>query len=308
MKKKEIMEKVATKFRKPALKLKKHSPEILIVAGVVGVVTSTVIACKATTKLSSILEESKETVEQIHKCAEDESMADRYSQEDAKKDLTITYVQTGVKVAKLYAPAVALGAVSIFCILKSNDILRKRNVEIAAAYATISKTFKEYRGRVVERFGEDVDNELRYNIKAKKIEEEETDPETGKTKKVKKTVGVADPTVNDYTIFFDAETSEYYEDDINFDLFLLRSQQTIAQNRLVADKSLFLSDVYQLIGIKPTKASRHVGWTYDPDRTDECDNFVDFGITVTHREREDGSIEKVILLNFNVDGCILNRI
>lgn len=103
--------------------------------------------------------------------------------------------------AKLYAPSVALGTLSIVSMVASNQILRKRNVALAAAYATVDKTLKEYRERVVERFGQEVDNELRYNIKAKKLEETVTDPETGKEKKVKKTVDVADPTVSDYVMF-----------------------------------------------------------------------------------------------------------
>ena len=71
MNKNEIVKKVSSTFKKATIKLKKHSPEILIAAGVVGTVASTVIACKATTKLSSILDESKENIETIHKCMDD---------------------------------------------------------------------------------------------------------------------------------------------------------------------------------------------------------------------------------------------
>lgn len=144
MNKNEIVKKVSSTFRKATIKLKKHSPEILIAAGVVGTVASTVIACKATTKLSSILDESKENIETIHKCMDDENIADRYSKDDAKKDLTIVYAQTSIKVARLYAPAVALGVISITGIVASNRILHKRNVALAAAYATVDKSFKEY--------------------------------------------------------------------------------------------------------------------------------------------------------------------
>ena len=75
----------------------------------------------------------------------------------------------GLKLVKLYIPAVALGTLSIASILASNNILRKRNVALAAAYATVDKTFKEYRNRVIERFGDQDDKELRYNIKAKRL-------------------------------------------------------------------------------------------------------------------------------------------
>lgn len=307
MNKNEIVKKVSSTFGKVTVKLKKHSPEILVVAGVVGTVASTVIACKATTKLSTVLAESKDNIDTIHKCMDDESVADRYSKEDAKKDLTIVYVQAGVKVAKLYAPAAILGAVSITSIVASHNILRKRNVAIAAAYATVDKSFKEYRNRVVERFGEDVDKELRYNIKAKKIEETVKDPETGKEKKSKTTVDIANPTVDDYARFFD-ETCKHYEENMDYNLLLLKSQQALANDKLITDGFLFLSDVYDMLGITKTKMSQTVGWIYDPEGNPNGDNFVDFGVMVTHRETEDGGYEDAILMNFNVDGPILDRI
>ncbi len=114
-------------FSKTSFQLKKHSPEILVVAGVIGVVTSAVMACKATTtKVGEILDKTKEDVETIHKCEEDESVKGAVFQRGCKKDLAIVYVQTGMKFAKLYGPSVVLGALSITSILASNNILRKR--------------------------------------------------------------------------------------------------------------------------------------------------------------------------------------
>ena len=307
MKKDEIVKKFSTTFGKVGVRLKKHGPEILVVAGVVGTVVSTVMACKATTKLDSILEKSKNDVKTIHECSENEEMSDKYSTEDAKKDLTIVYVQTGVKVAKLYAPSVALGVLSITSIVASHNILKKRNVALAAAYATVDKTFKEYRNRVIERFGADVDKELRYNIKAKKFEETVTDPESGKEKKVKSTVDVAAPSTNDYARFFD-DSCKAYDTNMDYNLMYLKAQQSLANDRLKADGYLFLSDVYEHLGIKRTKMSQTVGWIYKPEGNDSGDNFVDFGILETHRETETGGYEKAILMEFNVDGPILDRI
>lgn len=307
MNKNEIVKKASSALGKVNIKLRKHSPELLIAAGVVGTVVSTVLACKVTTKLSTILDESKGNIETIHKCENDKEMEERYSQEDAKKDLAIVYIQTGVKIAKLYAPAVVLGTISIAGIVASNNILRKRNVALAAAYATVDKSFKEYRSRVVERFGDDVDKELRYNIKAKKIEEMIKDPESGKEKKSKTTVNVAAPTVDDYARFFD-KTCRHYEENMNYNLMLLRSQQQLANDKLVADGFLFLSDVYDMLGITRTKMSQSVGWIYKPDGNSNGDNFVDFGVMVVKRETEDGGYEDAILMNFNVDGPILDLI
>ncbi len=305
MKKNEIIAKATGIINTTTIKVKKHSPEILIVAGVIGTVASAVMACKATTKLSTVLEEHKNDVDAVHKCSDDEELKDEYSQEDAKKDLTIIYAQTGVKLAKLYAPAIALGTLSLTSIIASNNILRKRNVALAAAYATVDKSFKEYRSRVVDRFGEQVDKELKYDIKAKKFEETVKDPETGKEKKVKSTVNVANAD-SGYARFFD-ETCKGYEKDTQYNLCVLHGQEQYANDMLHARGYIFLNDVYDMLGIDRTKEGQIVGWVYDKNN-EVGDNFVDFGILETNRETEDGSYEPAILLDFNVDGNILDLI
>ena len=294
-----------------ALKLRKQAPHILVGVGVVGTVASTVLACKATTKVSTILEETKDQVDMIHTCAEDPSMADKYSKEDAKKDLAIVYAQTGVKFAKLYAPAAVVGVLSLGCILTSHNILNKRNVALAAAYATVDKGFKEYRGRVVDRFGEAVDRELKYNVKAQKIAETETDPETGKEKKVKKTISVVDDpnAYSDYARFFD-EACPAWEKDSEYNLMFLRAQQQYANDLLRARGHLFLNEVYDMLGIPRTKAGQVVGWVYNTENP-VGDNYVDFGIYDMHREVVRDFVngyERAILLDFNVDGNIWDLI
>lgn len=309
--KKELVKTVSSSINKMGFQLKKHSPEILMVAGIVGTVVSAVMACKATTKVSEILENSKNTIDTIHDCQENEAMADQYTPEDAKKDLAIVYIQTGIKLAKLYAPAVALGTLSIASILASNNILRKRNVALAAAYATVDRTFKEYRNRVVERFGEQVDKELRYDIKAKKIEKTVVG-EDGKEKKVKETIQVAGiPGYSDYAKFFDS-SSPAWEKNAEYNLMFLKAEQNYANDRLKARGYLFLNEVYERLGIPPTKAGQIVGWIYDPDNPNHNgDNYVDFGLYDIHKEKTRDFVngyEEVILLDFNVDGPILDRV
>ena len=307
MKKETFMKTVNAKTKRIGIKLRKHSPEILLVAGLGGAVVSAVMACKATTKLSTIMEESKNDLEAIHKCSENKEIADKYSVEDTKKDTTIVYVQTGVKLAKLYAPAIAVGIVSATSILAANNIMRKRNVALTAALTTTDQAFKEYRSRVVDKFGEQVDKELKYDIKAKKFEETVTDPETGKEKKSKNTVSIANPGCSEYARFFD-ETCKGYERETQYNLMFLRAQQQFANDKLVADGFLFLNDVYDMLGIDKTPTGQLVGWKYDELNNDVGDNYVDFGIMETNRETEDGGYEPAILLDFNVDGDILHLI
>lgn len=300
----------ATKtFHRVGFQIKKHSPEILLVTGITGVVTSAVMACKATTKVDAIVEETKKSIDMIHEGMDTGNICDvEYTEEDGKKDLAIVYIQTGVKFAKLYGPSVLLGLTSIGCILASNNIIHKRNVALSAAYTAIDRSFKGYRGRVIERFGENMDRELRYNIKTQEVKETVVDEETGKKKTVKSTVSVVDPnTYSDYARFFD-EYCAGWTKDAEYNLMFLRQQQNYANELLKSRGHLFLNEVYDMLGIDRTKAGNIVGWIYD-EKHPIGDNFVDFGIYVLDNEKARDFVngrERSILLDFNVDGDILS--
>ena len=317
MKKDEIMNKMSGAFNNVSFKMKKHSPEILMVAGVAGVVVSAVMACKATLKVDAIMDETKEKMDKIHKAEEDgvtESGED-YFVEDAKKDTAIVYAQTGFKLVKTYAPAVAIGTLSIASILASNNILRKRNVALAAAYATVDKSFKEYRNRVIEKFGQEVDRELKYNIKAEKVPTIEVDEETGKEKKVKKNAFVVNPSdVSGYARFFEKYTVDedgnsilnpHWEPNNEYNIRFIKAQENYANDLLRAKKRLFLNDVYEMLGLPRTKAGQVVGWVYDEDNP-VGDNYVDFGMYADNLSYSDfaNGLDPAILLDFNVDGNV----
>lgn len=303
--------------------VKKHSPEILVVAGVVGTVVSAVMACKATTKVNFVLEETKDKIDIVHNGVEKGEVVGMlengetgmvpYSPEDGQKDLAIVYAKTGLKLAKLYAPAVLLGAASITSILVGHNIVHKRNLALAAAYTAVDTGFKQYRGRVVERFGDKLDKELLYNIKAKEIEETVVD-ENGKETTVKTTVDVVDPIAalsNPYTVCFD-ETCTGWQRDAECNKFFLMQQQDWANEKLKADGRLFLNDVYKMIGAKQTRAGQAVGWVYkENDPNHIGDNYVDFGVFNIHSEASRLFVnghEKSIWLTFNVDGDILHTL
>lgn len=299
-----IMKSVNSIVSKAVMKLEKYSPEILIGAGVVGVVASAVIACKATLKAGQITNDTKEMIDFIHENEKNgvTFAGEVYTKEDCQKDLAITYAQTGVKFAKLYGPAIILGTLSITSILASNNILRKRNVALCAAYAAIDKSFREYRGRVKERYGEQADAELRYGIKAKKFEEIEVDPNTGKEKKVKKTVMVADPNLqSDYAMYFDSK-SRNYETNLDYNRMFLRAQQAFANDKLQSRGHLFLNEVLDDLDLPRTPAGQIVGWTKNGP-----DGYVNFRIAEVERETENGRHEPALLLDFNVEGNIWEK-
>lgn len=306
---------VSRGISRAGLALKKHSPEILMVAGTAGVVVSAVMACKATLKVNDILEETKETVDVIHEATEKGKTNDgrEYSEDDSKKDLVITYAQTGVKFVKLYGPSVVLGALSLGAMITSNNILRKRNVALAAAYAVVDKSFKDYRSNVIERFGEKVDQELKNNIKAKVIEVVETD-EDGKERVITEDADICEKT-SGFSRFF-SDSSAWVEGDMDHNRAYVNALQNVYNSDLDRKNHVYLGNVLHDLGYDVEReleeaykkgdqdridlllAGQYMGWVYDKNDP-HSDNYIDFGAEVVTR-LVDGKYKKDILLTFNV--------
>lgn len=315
MNKTEIMNSMARKFYRAKLSLKKHSPEILVGAGVVGVVTSTVLACKATLKVNETLEEPRENIEKIKEAHEHGATAigKEYTEEDYKSDMKINYIQAGVKLAKLYALPVGLGTASIAAILGGHNILRKRNIVLASSYAALFNDFKGYRSRVIDRFGAELDKELKYNLVTKQVEEtvvNEDGTETTVTKEVKAMNDPVDPTIySQFARFFD-DACAGWDPNPEYSLMFLNQQQNWANEKLKRQGYLFINDVYEMLGIPKCKEGQTHGWVYDKENP-IGDNFIDFGIYNLHIEKNRDFVngyEPVILLDFNHDGNILKYV
>ena len=311
-----IINKMSGLANKAVFKFKKHSPEILVVAGVIGVVASGIMACAATLKVNETVDEAKNEIDRIHKAVEDgvNEAGDEYTAEDSKKDLTGVYFQTGLKFVKMYAPSVILGTLSVTSILTSNNILRKRNVALAAAYATVDKSFKDYQNRVIDRFGEEIHNQLKYNIQPKEIQETVVG-EDGDEQTVTTIRNCIDPTdISGYARFFEEYTRDsfgnviknpYWESNNDYNLMFLKARQRYLNDLLKAKGRVFLNEAYEALGLPQSKAGQIVGWVYDPDNA-KGDNYIDFGIFASSQAYSDfvyGN-DPAILLDFNVDGNI----
>ena len=286
------------------LVIQKYSPEILTSVGIVGVVTAGVMASKATLKLSEPLNEFKEHRALISQLRDGdpnmlEQLSKPYTDKDYQNDLVVTYGTFAKALTKLYGPAVVIGSSSIACILAAHGIMRRRNVALIAAYNLLQQGYDQYRRRVVEELGEEKDKEFQYGLK----KETSVDPET--KKEVTRTV--TDPnSISIYARFFD-EGSPNWSQTPEYNLLFLKSQQNYANDLLHSRGHLFLNDVYKALGIPETQAGQVVGWVLDHGG----DNHVDFGIydfdSDAHRAFVNGQ-EKNILLDFNVDGVILDLI
>lgn len=317
MKTNELMTKASRFAAKAKYKLGKHSPEILMVGGAIGVVASAVMACRATLKVNDILDAHKETVTTIHDVKEGKvgiPQNESYTEEDMKKDLTTAYVQTGMNLVKLYAPAVILGGLSLGCMVGSNHILQKRNAALTAAYVTLDKAFGDYKERVTERFGGRVQQELEQGIKAVEVESKNVD-ENGVEEIVKSYEDEAEGAYSPYALIYD-ETMANWEPDAEMNRWRLKQVEIAANRRLKSQGHLFLNEVYEMIGRRADGSSLHtpigqvVGWIFDPENPD-ISSCVDIGIHNLANPQVaafNAGYERSIVLNFNCDGPIINKI
>ena len=288
---------IGRKVAGQALLGKKHSPTILLGAGVVSMVGSTVLACRATLKLEEVLIEARRDLKAADGVLE--LHPDQYSETDRKKDTAIIYARGVTSVVKLYAPSVLLGGIGVVCLTKSHQILQDRNAAVTAAYVAVDKAFKSYRQRVVDRYGEDIDRELRYNGEEVDI----VDEETGKVVSMVQ-AGSGDPGM--YARWFDVDNTNYNKHPFQeYNWAFLRNQQNWANDMLRARGHVFLNEVYGMLGLSHTSAGAAVGWVYDRNN-DVGDNYIDFGCW----DQKDNPLdfangrEGAILLDFNVDGPI----
>lgn len=277
------------------LVLQKNSPTIMLASGVVGVVGSTVLACRATLKLDEVFAQSEATKERIHSVAKDE----RYTEVDATKDLAVLKVMTARNVAKLYLPAVGLGLVSVGLLVGSHKVMSTRNAGLMAAYAALDKGFQEYRSRVIADVGDEKEKEYRYGKTVEILTNED-----GTTTRVVQATGEGRPSI--YARYFDQFSKNWNKTPMYNQMFL-RTQQNFANDLLQSRGHLFLNEVYDMLGISRTPAGALVGWVMDSDG----DNYVDFGVfdgDTYQAMRFVNGDENSILLDFNVDGVIYDKI
>lgn len=304
MKKVKITSTISNKLGKTGLKLKKHSPQILLIFGVAGLAGSTILACRATTKINKPIEEIKTASEEYHKRFE--GVENKAVKREGQRDLATKYIHAGTDLIKLYTPAVLLGASSLTCILTSHRILSDRYAAASAACTSAMAGFTEYRAKVRERFGEEVDKELRYNINPKTVETTVIDENTGKEKKSKTKTKIADVgELGPFTKIYD-ETCKFWNSNMDYNLSRLRMEEEYVNHTLKTRGYMSVNDVYERIGFEPIPEGQIYGWVYD-----KPGDYISFGIDEINREKvqdfADGYVTS-LALDFNVQGNILDKI
>lgn len=291
-----VPEVIGRAIARNTLLVQRSSPGVLLMAGVGGMVGSTVLACRATLKMHEVVGEAKNNLDLAKTLDHSE-----YSERDRSRDISLIYFQSTVKIVSLYGPAVVLGCASIYALTSSHNIMTRRNAALTAAYAALEKGFNEYRARVVEEYGEEKDRNFRYGTQQVQI----IDPKTDKKKMVTR-VGPGDPSI--YARFFDLHSSSWGKEP-EYNMIFLKCQQNYANDLLNARGHVFLNEVYDMVGVPRSKAGAVVGWLRSSNG--QTDNFVDFGVfdgnSDAARDFVNGQ-EGAILLDFNVDGIIYDKI
>lgn len=293
--------------KRTGLKIKHRSPEILLVGGVGLIGVGTVLACKATLKLDDILTETQEKLGQVSDVLENKPVEVIYTEKDAAKDRTIIYTQSGMKMVRLYAPAVATIGLGIGAVVKSHKILKSRNLAIVAAYKALQDTYDNYRRRVVDEFGAEKDHEYRYGLVKETKKVSVVDEETGKKKKIDQVSYGLDPNhYSQYARFYD-EKAKNWSPEPEYNLVFLQATQNFHNDLLKARGHVFLNEVYDALGIPRSIEGSIVGWVLGPDN----DNYIDFGMFDPNKPDSIDFINgynKAIPLDFNVDGIIYDLI
>ena len=279
------------------LKVKKHSPAIMFGTGIIGVVSTVVLASRATLKLEEVQNHTKSELARIDAGLVEH--ADVYSEEDAKKDRAVVGVKTAVNVVKLYAPAIIVGTASIALLTGAHVTLSRRNASLTAAYVAVDQAFRKFENRVREKYGDDEVRELKYGV-----ETYEVYSETKEGEPVVETVKKAANGAYLYAKLFD-RTNPNWNKTPEYNLFFLRAQQNYANDQLQQRGFLLLNDVYDALGFDRTKEGMIVGWTVNGP-----DGYVDFGIWADDKMEAFHDFmtgrEDTLLLDFNVQGTIYN--
>ena len=317
-----ILDSLGRAFRKIKFEGKKHSPEILVITGLTGTVGAMVLCGIESIKAKEIVEEGKKEIEEVHE------KSSELTEKETQKELTKAYLKTGGKLALNYAPAILTEVGSITLVLCGTKIFKNRNAALATSLAASLAEFKEYRDRVIEKFGEngkELDSDLRHGFKEIEVKEEVTD-ENGKKKTVKKKLKVADKEVDgEYTRIFYADTSNYYDRDPVYNRVFLRARQNYFNDLLKARDTgdnntgyVFLNEVLTSLGFTTTRAGQEVGWIFNPNNSNG-DNYIDFRIVPVDVIKLPDGTKRIVKLNedtkdcgymldFNVDGSILNSV
>ena len=224
--------------------MKKRSPEILTGIGIAGMISTVVLAVKATPKAMELIEE-----ERIKKLNEsDESTPVKNSNE------ILTPIET-IKVAwKPYIPAAITGVASVACLIGANSVHVRRNAALATAYQLSTTALADYREKVVETIGEKKESQVRDKVFKKKMGENPVNNST------------IIMTGKGNMLMYDSHSDRYFRSDID----KVKRAVLNLNERMINGNEMYISlnDFYDEIGLKHTEVGDSIGWRIDKGKID----------------------------------------
>lgn len=201
---------------------KKHSPEILIGIGIVGMISSTVLAVKATPKAIKLIEEKK----------------------GEKETEKLSPIETFKTAWVCYVPSAVTCAISVACLISANSLHFKRNAALATAYTFSERAFREYRDKVVEVVGEKKEQDVKDAVAKSEI--------------TKNPVSTREIVITEHgnTLCYDVLSGRYFKSDIE----KLRKAENELNQRMLGESYVSLNDFYYEIGLKEIKIGDQLGW------------------------------------------------
>mgnify|MGYP001100643429 CR=1 FL=1 len=225
MKKTEIVKSMNGFLSKTGFQLKKHSPEILTGIGIAGMITTTVMAVRATPKALILIEERKEEI-------------------GAEKLEAMDMVKT---TWACYIPAAITGTLSVACLIGASSVNARRNAALATAYTLSESALKDYQGKVIEMFGEKKNEAVKDAVAKDKVE---------KNPVVTREVII---TEKGNTLCYDAISGRYFKSDIE----KIKKAECELNRQMLDDMYISLNDFYYEIGLDSVKLGDELGWNVD---------------------------------------------
>lgn len=205
--------------------IKKHSPEILTGIGIAGMITTTVMAVRATPKALILIEERKEEI-------------------GAEKLEAMDMVKT---TWACYIPAAITGTLSVACLIGASSVNARRNAALATAYTLSESALKDYQGKVIEMFGEKKNEAVKDAVAKDKVE---------KNPVVTREVII---TEKGNTLCYDAISGRYFKSDIE----KIKKAECELNRQMLDDMYVSLNDFYYEIGLDSVKLGDELGWNVD---------------------------------------------
>jgi hypothetical protein len=219
----------------------KHEPELLVGIGIAGMISSTILAVKATPKALKLIElEKNKRSERKTFYADNKPI--KFNQQGA-----LTVLETIKTAWKPYLYPVILTVASSICIIRGTTINAKRNAALTTAYAITENAFSTYRNKVIETIGEKKEQSIRNKIAQDDIDK---DPPVNNQVVI---------TANGNTLFKDSISERYFRSDIN----KIRNIINELNRKMMIENYISLDEFYYELGLKPMKQADRLGWEID---------------------------------------------